>query len=706
MPAQKFAVLLLLALVSYVLFDAQQYLSVGFFQGLYQQQPQLTALTFFALYILVAGLSLPGAALLTVIGGIIFDFWIALLLVSFASAIGATIAFLLSRYLFRDWVQTKFSRYLKTINQGVAEDGSFYLFSLRLIPLFPFWAINLVMGLMPIKATTFYWVSQVGMLAGTAVYVNAGSSIGTVESFSMEGILTPSLVLSFVLLGLFPFFARRLVIKVGQYRRLRRYQRPPKFDANLLVIGAGSAGLVSAYIASKAHSKVMLVEQSAMGGDCLNTGCVPSKALIRAAKSAKEIERATEFGIKAEKPLVDFTRVMSRVQGVIKSIEPHDSVERFTQLGVDCIQGSARLVSPWQVDIDGREIAAEKIILATGASPIIPTIPGIEMVEPLTSENLWELQVLPERLLILGGGAMGCELGQAFQRLGSQVTLVEELPQILPKEDADIAQRVTEQLINEGITILTGCKVSAFTIDKNQYRASVASAVDDRLILDFDRVLIAVGRRANTDGLGLEELGVLLNDDGTVRVDKYMQTSCPTLFACGDVAGPYQLTHASGQQAWFASINALVGQFKKFAADYRVMPQVIFTDPSLARVGLNELEAERQGIAVEVTTYDLSDLDRAIIDGDANGVIKVLTAPGTDRILGATILGPQAGELITEFVTAMKHNLGLNKLLTTIHSYPTLSEANKYVAGEWKRKQVPETILRWVAKYYRWKLRG
>jgi pyruvate/2-oxoglutarate dehydrogenase complex dihydrolipoamide dehydrogenase (E3) component len=283
---------------------------------------------------------------------------------------------------------------------------------------------------------------------------------------------------------------------------------------------------------------------------------------------------------------------------------------------------------------------------------------------------------------------------------------VEELPRILSREDRDIAQRVGEQLVDEGVTILSNHKVNAFTVNNHQYQASLSNSVADQITLDFDRVLVAVGRRANTGGFGLEELGVLLNDDGTVKVNNYMQTSCPTLFACGDVAGPYQLTHAAGQQAWFASVNALVGQFKKFAADYRVMPQVVFTDPSLARVGLNELEAEQQGIAIEVTTYDLSDLDRAITDGDANGVVKVFTAPGTDRILGATILGPQAGELITEFVTAMKHNLGLNKLLTTIHSYPTLSEANKYVAGEWKRKHVPETILRWAAKYYRWKLRG
>lgn len=708
MPARKFVIVLLLlvVLIAYALLDVQRYLSLDFFQSIYNEQPLATALTYFFLYILVAGLSLPGAALLTMIGGIIFDFWIALLLVSFASAIGATIAFLLSRYLLRDWVQAKFSRYLNVINRGIADDGAYYLFSLRLIPLFPFWIINLVMGLVPITTTTFYWVSQIGMLAGTAVFVNAGSSIGAVETFSVEGVFTPGLIFSFVLLGLFPFAARQFLASMQQHRGLRRYQRPKRFDANLVVIGAGSAGLVSAYIAATVNAKVVLIEKTAMGGDCLNTGCVPSKALIRAAKSVKEVERASEFGINVAKPSVDFTRVMDRVRDVIKIIEPHDSVERFTQLGVDCVQGNARLKSPWQVDIDGREIVAEKIILATGASPIVPTIPGIEMVNPLTSENLWSLQALPERLLIVGGGAIGCELGQAFQRLGSKVTLVESLSRILPREDADIAQRVGEQLLGEGMRLLTGYTVSAFDTDDNQHSAQLTSGGSEQLTLGFDRVLFAVGRTANTAGFGLEELGVLLNDDGTVKVDKYLQASCPTIFACGDVAGPYQLTHAAGHQAWTASVNALVGQFKKFAVDYRVMPQVIFTDPPLARVGINELDAKGQGIEIEVTEYDLSDLDRAITDGDAKGIVKVITAPGTDRILGATILGAQAGELITEFVTAMKHGLGLNKLLGTIHSYPTLSEANKYVAGEWKRKHVPELLLRWAAKYYRWKLRG
>jgi pyruvate/2-oxoglutarate dehydrogenase complex dihydrolipoamide dehydrogenase (E3) component len=462
--------------------------------------------------------------------------------------------------------------------------------------------------------------------------------------------------------------------------------------------------LVSAYIAATVKAKVMLVEKASMGGDCLNTGCVPSKALIRAAKSVKDIQTAGQFGVQVDSPRVDFKKVMSRVHDVITEIEPHDSVERFTNLGVDCVQGNAKFLSPWQVDIDGQVVSAEKIILATGASPIVPNIPGIDQVEPLTSENLWALQDLPERLLIMGGGPIGCELAQAFQRLGAQVTLVDAMPQLLPREDTDMVERITQGMADEGVRVLTDYAVASFSKQNSMYSALLVREGGNQINVEFDRVLIAVGRRANTVGFGLEELDVALNNDGTVVVDNYMCTSCPTIFACGDVAGPYQLTHAAGHQAWFAGVNALFGQFKKFAVDYKVMPQTIYVDPQLARVGLNEREAAEQRIDVEVTTYDLSDLDRAIADGNANGLVKVLTAPGTDRILGATILGPQAGELLTEFVTAMKHNLGLNKILAIIHSYPTLSEANKYVAGEWKRKHVPQRLLVWVEKYYRWKL--
>jgi len=689
---------------AYVVFDGQQYLSLDFFQQYYQQQPLVFALIYFVIYVLATGLSLPGAALLTIMGGMVFGLWVGVLLVSFASTLGATAAFLMSRFVLRDWVQAKFSNYLTAVNAGVEKDGALYLFSLRLIPLFPFWIINLVMGLMPIKVRTYYWVSQLGMLAGTFVFVNAGVSLGAIDELSAAGILTPKVLLSFALLAVFPFIARYFLAGLQQRKALAGFKRPKTFDANLLVIGAGSAGLVSAYIAATVRAKVMLVEKASMGGDCLNTGCVPSKALIRAAKSVRDIEKANNFGIKVGVPEVDFAAVMGRVKDVISEIEPHDSEERFTRLGVDCVAGQAQIISPWQVAIDGRQVSAEKIILATGASPIIPPIPGLADTDPLTSETLWQLQTLPKRLLIMGGGAIGCEMAQAFQRLGAQVILVDAMPQLLPREDADMVARVTNTLIDEGVQIITNGEITEFSEQGPEHSALISSSDGSQLTVEFNRVLVAVGRRANTSGFGLEELGVATNDNGTVTVDQFLRTSCPTIFAAGDVAGPYQLTHAAGHQAWFAGVNALFGQFKKFAVDYRVMPQVIFIDPQFARVGLNELEASEQEIDVEVTIYDLSDLDRAIADGDANGMVKVLTAAGTDRILGATILGPQAGELITEYVTAMKHNLGLNKILATIHSYPTLSEANKYVAGEWKRKHMPERLLHWVAKYYHWKL--
>lgn len=704
---KKIALLLAIGclLWAYIALDGQRYLSVDFFRDFYQQQPLLTAAIYFSVYVAATALSIPGAALLTIIGGMVFGLWTGTLLVSFASSIGATLAFLVSRFLLRDWVQRKFSSHLSTLNKGVTEQGGFYLFGLRLIPIFPFWMINLVMGITPIKTATFYWVSQLGMLAGTLVYVNAGASLSNIEEFSAAGILTPEVIFSFVLLAIFPFIARSLMRSLERRKRYRGYKKPKKFDTNLVVIGAGSGGLVSAYIAATLKAKVTLIEKEQMGGDCLNTGCVPSKALIRAAKSMAEIKKAAQLGINVAAPEVDFQKVMGRVQEVIKTIEPHDSVERYTGLGVDCVSGHARLISPWVVEVDGRQISAEKIILATGARPIVPPIPGLDQVDPLTSENLWQLDTLPQRLLIVGGGAIGCELAQAFQRLGSQVTLVEMQSQLLPRDDRHVAEFMADSLSAEGVQVLTGYAAKEFARYQEGGSVSLASDKADDLEIAFDRVLVAIGRAANTSGFGLEELGIPLHANGTVVTDEYLRTCYPNILACGDLVGPYQLTHAASHQAWYAVVNGLLGRFKKFRVDYRVIPQVIFTDPQIARVGLNEREAAAQNIAVEVTQYDLSDLDRAIADNDAKGFVKVLNAPGSDRILGATIVGPQAGELISEFVIAMKNGMGLNKMLSTIYSYPTLSEANRFVAGEWKRKHVPEKLLGILRRYLHRNLR-
>ena len=712
MPFKKIALLLVIALIvgGYIIFDGEQYLSLAFFQNLYEQQPLLTAAVYFIIYVIAASLSFPGAALLTIIGGMIFGLWTGLLLVSFASSIGATLAFLASRFLLRDWVQNKLSSYLGSVNQGIEKDGAFYLFTLRLIPLVPFFVINLVMGVTPMRVTVFYLVSQIGMLAGTAVYVNAGAELGAVEEFSTAGILSWPLVLSFVLLAIFPFIARAIVGVVQRRKVYKNYPKPKAFDTNMVVIGAGSAGLVSSYIAAAVKAKVTLVEKHKMGGDCLNTGCVPSKALIRAARAVKEISKANELGIQVAEPTIDFAAVMERVRQVVRDIEPHDSVERYSSLGVDCVLGEATIVSPWEVKVDGKSIYTQNIVIASGARPFVPPIPGLDQVDYLTPDNLWDLNELPKKLLVLGGGPIGCELAQAFNRLGSEVTIVDMMSRVLPREDEDVSAFVQQRFVNEGINVLVGHKTIGFEQREGNNASllnvalleEVGASEEKNVEVGFDQVLVAVGRRANTIGLGLESLGIELNPNGTVTVDEYLRSRYPNIYACGDVAGPYQFTHTAAHQAWYVAVNALFGRFKKFKVDYTVVPWATFTDPEVAHVGLSEADAIAKDIPYEITKYGIDDLDRAIADNTAEGFVKVLTVPGKDKILGATIVGYHAGDLLTEFVTAMKQGLGLKKILGTIHTYPTISEANKFVAGNWSKAHAPQGILNWVEKYHGW----
>jgi len=712
MNIKKLVLLIVIAalVASYFVFDLGQYLSLdylkeqrGAFQALAADQPVLVLGGFFLLYVAVTALSLPGAAIMTLAAGALFGFWVALLLVSFASSVGATLAFLASRFLFKDAVQSRFGERLKKINAGVEKDGAFYLFTLRLIPAFPFFVINLVMGLTPLKTWTFYWVSQVGMLAGTAVYVNAGTQLGELDSLS--GLLSVDLIGAFVLLGLFPWLAKAVMAFLQARKVYRGHRKPKHFDRNLVVIGAGSAGLVSAYIAATVKASVTLVEKGEMGGDCLNTGCVPSKALIKSARLA-DLERKPErYGFTSITPRFDFADIMARIHNVIGKIEPHDSVERYTELGVDCVQGSARITSPWEVTVDTAEgertLTTRNIIIASGARPFVPPIPGIEDIDILTSENLWTLTEQPRRLIVLGGGPIGCELAQSFARLGSEVTQVEMLPRLMPREDEDAAALVTSSLRDSGVTVLTNHKAARFAVEDGE-KVLYVEADDGEKHLPFDAVLVAVGRRANTDGLGLDTLDIVTEKNGTVAVDGFLRTRFPNIFACGDVAGPYQFTHVAAHQAWYASVNALFGRFKKFKVDYRVIPWATFTDPEVARVGMSEDEAREQGIEVEVTRYGIDDLDRAIADSTDHGFVKVLTPPGKDTILGVTIVGESASDLISEYVLAMKHGLGLNKILGTIHIYPTMAEANKFAAGEWKKAHKPEGLLRWVERFHAW----
>ncbi|MEW5710184.1 MAG: FAD-dependent oxidoreductase [Pseudomonadota bacterium] len=678
-------------------FRAQQAAIVAY----HHAHPLASAMGFFALYVAVAGLSLPGAALMTLVAGAIFGLLWGTVIVSFASSIGATLAFLASRFLFRDAIQSRFRDKLQAINAGIEREGAFYLFALRLVPVFPFFMINLAMGLTSMKTWTFYWVSQLGMFPGTIVYVNAGTQLARLESVS--GILSPTLLASFALLGIFPLIAKKIVALMRVRRVYARWPRPARFDRNLVVIGAGSAGLVAAYIAAAVRAKVTLIEKDRMGGDCLNTGCVPSKALLRTAKLLAQARRAREFGLRSLQVEFDFAEVMERVQRVIRTVAAHDSVERYTRLGVEVIQGEARIASPFTVEVNGRTLTTRSIVIAAGARPLVPPIPGIEDMSYLTSDTVWALRRLPRRLLVLGGGPIGCELAQAFARFGSRVTQVEMLPRLLIREDPEISEMVLQRFREEGIDVRIGHKAKRF-LTENGEKILVAERDGAEVRLPFDDLLVAVGRVPNTTGYGLEELGIPVNQSRTIEANEFLQTIYPNIYVCGDVAGPFQFTHTAAHQAWYATVNALFGQFHKFRADYSVIPWATFTDPEVARVGLNEQDAKERGIDYEATTYGLDDLDRAIADEAAHGLVKVLTVPGKDKILGVTIVGEHAGDLIAEYVLAMRHGIGLNKILGTIHIYPTLAEANKYAAGAWKKAHAPQRLLEWVGRYHRWRL--
>jgi pyruvate/2-oxoglutarate dehydrogenase complex dihydrolipoamide dehydrogenase (E3) component/uncharacterized membrane protein YdjX (TVP38/TMEM64 family) len=772
MRTRQLLVLLLvaLAIVAFVALDVGRFLSFeqlkasqASFAQLHAEQPLTVAVVYFLVYVAATALSFPGATIITLAGGAIFGLWQGLLIVSFASTVGATLAFLASRFVLRDWVEARFGQRLADINAGVNREGAFYLFSLRLIPVVPFFLINLLMGLTRMKVWTFYWVSQLGMLAGTAVFVNAGTQLAQLDS--LQGILSPALLGSFVLLGIFPLIARRIVAAVQKRKVYARWadQRPKTFDRNLIVIGGGAGGLVSAYIGAAVKAKVTLIEAHKMGGDCLNYGCVPSKALIKSAKLAQQMRHASNYGLSDSAPSFSFKAVMQRVHDVIAAIEPHDSIERYTGLGVEVLQGYGKLVNPWTVEIalnggGTQRLTARSIVIAAGARPFVPPLPGLDDVGYVTSDTLWDefakLDEVPQRLVVLGGGPIGCELAQSFARLGSHVTQVEMGARIMIREDEEVSKLAKASLEADGVQVLTGHKAlrcelrpvtaSASTVNENpssvtasasSVTASAAKQSMDRHaslamtnegvamtnegvattfekclivehngqeeVIPFDQLLCAVGRVARLQGYGLEDLGIPTHR--TVETNEYLQTIYPNIYAAGDVAGPFQFTHTAAHQAWYAAVNALFGEWKLFKADYSVIPWATFIDPEVARVGLNEQEAKEKNIAYEVTKYGIDDLDRAIADSEAHGFVKVLTVPGKDKILGVTIVGAHAGDLLTEFVLAMKHGLGLNKILGTIHTYPTMSEANKYAAGEWKRAHAPQRLLAWVKKYHDYK---
>ena len=704
----------LVAVTAFFYFDLHQLLTLNGLKGSMdqfsqwrEQSPLLVIGAFFLLYVVVTALSLPGATILTLAAGALFGLIEGLLIASFASTVGATIAFLVSRYLLRDAIKLRFPERLTAIDAGVKKEGSFYLFTLRLVPIFPFFLINLLMGVTAIKAWTFFWVSQLGMLAGTFVFVNAGTQLAQIESLS--GILSFNLILSFTLLGVFPFIAKALLNTIKKRRIYKNFSKPKQFDRNMIVIGAGAGGLVTSYIAAAVKAKVTLIEAGEMGGDCLNYGCVPSKAIIKSAKIVEQFQQADKYGLEKSSATFSFKKVMARVRQVIADIAPHDSVERYTKLGVEVIKGYGKLIDPWTVEIalstGGKQtLSARTIVIATGARPFVPPLPGLEEAGYVTSDTLWskfaQLDEPPKKLVVLGGGPIGSELAQSFARLGSQVTQVEMAERIMIKEDLEVSEFATQALKSSGVNVLTNHQALRCEV-RNNKKYLVVQHQEKEFDIEYDELLCAVGRSARLTGYGLEELGIETNR--TIQTNDYLETLYPNIFAAGDIVGPYQFTHVAAHQGWYAAVNGLFGHFKKFKVDYRVIPWTTFIDPEVARVGLNEQDAISQNLDYEVTRFEFAELDRAITESATNGFIKVLTPKGKDKILGVTIVSAHAGDLIAEFVLAMKHGLGLNKILGTIHSYPTWTEGNKYIAGEWKRAHAPEKVLNLLEKYHTWR---
>lgn len=711
--------LIVLLAASFFYFDLNELLTLEGLKGSMAQfdqykahSPLLIIGLFFLIYVVVTALSLPGAAILTLAAGALFGLLQGLLVASFASSIGATLAFLTSRYLLRDTIKQRFPERLAAIDAGIKKEGAFYLFTLRLVPIFPFFLINLLMGVTAIRARTFYWVSQIGMLAGTFVFVNAGTQLAQIDSLS--GILSFNLIVSFALLGFFPLIAKAILNLFKKRRVYKNHHKPKKFDRNMIVIGAGAGGLVTSYIAATVRAKVTLIEAGEMGGDCLNYGCVPSKTLIKSAKVVEQMHHGERYGLENTTPQFSFKKVMARVHKVIADIAPNDSIERYTDLGVEVLKGYAKLIDPWTVEIalnDGgtQTLTARSIVIATGARPFIPPLSGIEESGYVTSDTIWHkfsaLDKPPKKLVVLGGGPIGSELAQAFARLGSSVTQIERGTRLMKKEDIEVSELVQQALISSGVKVLTSHQaIRCETYDDKKYivvQPQNEKGQSKEITIEYDELLCAVGRSARLDGYGLEALGI--ETARTIITNEYLETLYPNIYAAGDIVGPYQFTHVASHQAWYAAVNGLFGHLKRFKVDYRVIPWTTFIDPEVARVGLNEQQAVEKNIDFEVTRYDFKTLDRAVTESANHGFIKVITPKGKDKILGVTIVSEHAGDLISEFVLAMKHGLGLNKILGTIHVYPTWAEGNKYVAGEWKRNHAPEKTLNWLEKYHTWR---
>ena len=648
---------------------------------------------FFVIYVFSTAVSLPGATVLTLVGGAIFGLSYGLVIVSFASTLGATLSFLLSRYFLSEWIRNRFENLFKKIDLGFKAQGGSYLFSMRLLPIFPFFVVNALMGLTRISTFQFFIISQIGMLPGTFLYVWAGTELGQVTT--LTGLFTPQIFFAFTLLALFPFIMQFLIKFYRTQKLYSKFKKPETFDYNIVVIGAGAAGLVSTAIARAVKAKVAIIESHKMGGDCLNYGCVPSKALIHASQSFHR--RKTGIGPLSES---DFLKVKNHIQKSIQTIEPHGSAERFVGLGADVFQGAAQIQSPWEVLVNGKILRTKSIIVASGASPFIPNIAGVESVHAMTSESIWNLARLPKKLIVVGGGPIGCEISQSLSKLGVEVVLVERSERLLANDVGAASEVVLKNLMNDGVVVKFGSEIHSFPSSNLVRIKSLDGSTTDEAM---DCVFFAIGRRPRTENFGLEELGIEIAKNGTVVHNDLLQTKYENIYVCGDVAGPLQLTHVAGHQAWYATVNSLFSPFKTFKQDLSVIPRCTFTSPEVASVGATETELVNSNTEFEVTHYPLTTFDRAVCDQATDGFIRIITGKKSDTILSVTIVAPRAGEMIAEFALAMRWKLGLKKILATVHAYPTWSDANKMAALSWQKNNVPHKLVALSEKFHEWK---
>jgi pyruvate/2-oxoglutarate dehydrogenase complex dihydrolipoamide dehydrogenase (E3) component/uncharacterized membrane protein YdjX (TVP38/TMEM64 family) len=742
----RLAALLLLAgsvAVLLIFFPVKQYLFdlLEWVRGMGAWGPVLLG----AVYILACVLFIPGS-LLTLGAGFVFGIVVGTITVSIASTLGATAAFLLGRTLARPWIEARVAHRPKfrALDEAVRRQGFKIVLLTRLSPIFPFNLLNYTFGLTRVSLRDYILASWIGMLPGTVMYVYLGTTLKTLADLAAGNVPTSvgqqvlfgaGLVATVAVTVLITRLARKALQEAippptRQTEPLahgdlampntvqvlpddvhnqtlvanvhpRDWVNPqPQSRYNLVVIGAGTGGLVCAAGAAGLGARVALVEKHLLGGDCLNVGCVPSKALLRAARAYADVRDAAGFGVTVPPGAkVDFPAVMERMRRLRAGISPNDSAARFHSLGVDVFLGAAHFTGPDAVEVNGQTLRFARAVIATGGRPIQPPIPGLAEAGFQTNETIFSLMELPRRLAVIGAGPIGCELVQAFARFGSQTFLVGKQPQILPREDPDAAQLVETALQHDGVQLLLGHDLRRVERSGGERVLCLESPHGPKEIR-VDDILVAVGRVPNVDGLNLEAAGVAHDSRIGVQVDDRLRTTSPRIYAVGDVCSRYQFTHAADAMARLAIQNALFFGGARLSA--LTIPWCTYTDPEIAHVGLYERQAQEQGIAVQTLTQPLDGVDRALLDGETAGFVRVHLRRGTDKILGATIVARHAGDMISELTLAMTGGLGLRTPARTIHPYPTQAEAIKKVADAYNRTRLTPFVKRMLDKWMAW----